>query len=144
MEIYVDNDAKLTLHGLRQYYIKLAPAEKNRKLNDLLDALEFNQVVIFVSKIVRASELNRLLQECNFPSVVVHGRIPQAERCVLRGVCLFLSRCVFLLRTASPHSLSKSSSHTGFAAVYQHQALQGLQGVPQPYLGDHRCVRSWY
>jgi len=44
MEIYVDDDTKLTLHGLQQYYIKLGESEKNRKLNDLLDALEFNQV----------------------------------------------------------------------------------------------------
>ena len=41
MEIYVDNESKLTLHGLQQYYIKLEEAQKNRKLNDLLDALEF-------------------------------------------------------------------------------------------------------
>merc|ERR1740139_628772 len=47
MEIYVD-DSKLTLHGLQQHYVKLAENEKNRKLNELLDALEFNQVVIFV------------------------------------------------------------------------------------------------
>merc|ERR1711970_796781 len=39
MEIYVDDDTKLTLHGLQQYYVKLQEAEKNRKLNDLLDAL---------------------------------------------------------------------------------------------------------
>ncbi|BAS72636.1 Os01g0550000, partial [Oryza sativa Japonica Group] len=45
MEIYVDDEAKLTLHGLVQHYIKLSEAEKNRKLNDLLDALDFNQVV---------------------------------------------------------------------------------------------------
>lgn len=44
MEIYVDDETKLTLHGLQQYYIKLAETEKNRKLNDLLDLLEFNQV----------------------------------------------------------------------------------------------------
>jgi len=44
MEIYVDDETKLTLHGLQQYFIKLDEAEKNRKLNDLLDALEFNQV----------------------------------------------------------------------------------------------------
>ena len=43
MEIYVD-DSKLTLHGLQQHYVKLAENEKNRKLNELLDALEFNQV----------------------------------------------------------------------------------------------------
>merc|ERR1712196_324795 len=54
MEIYVDDDTKLTLHGLQQYYVKLQEAEKNRKLNDLLDALDFNQVVIFVSKVARA------------------------------------------------------------------------------------------
>jgi ATP-dependent RNA helicase UAP56/SUB2 len=44
MEIYVDDETKLTLHGLVQHYIKLTEAEKNRKLNDLLDALMFNQV----------------------------------------------------------------------------------------------------
>lgn len=44
MEIYVDDEAKLTLHGLVQHYILLNEDEKNRKLNDLLDALDFNQV----------------------------------------------------------------------------------------------------
>jgi len=54
-----DDETKLRLHGLQQYFIRLTEAEKNRKLNDLLDALEFNQVVIFVSKVARANELNR-------------------------------------------------------------------------------------
>merc|ERR1739848_787891 len=72
VEIYVDDDTKLTLHGLQQYYVKLQEAEKNRKLNDLLDALDFNQVVIFVSKVARATELDRLLTECNFPSACIH------------------------------------------------------------------------
>ena len=39
LEIYVDDEAKLTLHGLQQYYIKLDEKEKNRKLSDLLDSL---------------------------------------------------------------------------------------------------------
>ncbi|CAE7697265.1 RH56, partial [Symbiodinium microadriaticum] len=55
-------------------------AEKNRKLNDLLDALEFNQVVIFVSKVARANELNRLLDDCNFPSICIHSGMKQEER----------------------------------------------------------------
>ena len=80
MEIYVEDDSKLTLHGLQQYYVKLKPEEKNRKLADLLDALEFNQVVIFVSKVVRARELDRLLKECNFPSIHIDGSMPQEER----------------------------------------------------------------
>lgn len=45
MEIFVDDETKLTLHGLQQYYVKLKDNEKNRKLFDLLDVLEFNQVL---------------------------------------------------------------------------------------------------
>ena len=44
MEVYVDDETKLTLHGLQQHYVKLQDREKNRKLFDLLDVLEFNQV----------------------------------------------------------------------------------------------------
>ena len=46
MEVYVDDEAKLTLHGLRQHYVKLKDNEKNRKLFELLDVLEFNQVTM--------------------------------------------------------------------------------------------------
>ena len=54
--------------------------EKNRKLNDLLDALDFNQVVIFVKSVSRAAELNKLLVECNFPSICIHSGMSQEER----------------------------------------------------------------
>lgn len=40
----MDDDSKLTLHGLQQHYVKLKDNEKNRKLFELLDVLEFNQV----------------------------------------------------------------------------------------------------
>ncbi|KAI3936676.1 hypothetical protein MKX01_034105 [Papaver californicum] len=80
MEIYVDDEAKLTLHGLVQHYIKLTELEKNPKLNDLLDALDFNQVVIFVKSVSRAAELNKLLVECNFPSICIHSGMSQEER----------------------------------------------------------------
>ncbi|KAF8472643.1 P-loop containing nucleoside triphosphate hydrolase protein [Kalaharituber pfeilii] len=80
LEIYVDDETKLTLHGLQQYYIKLDEREKNRKLNELLDQLEFNQVIIFVKSTLRANELNRLLTECNFPSIAVHSGVSQEER----------------------------------------------------------------
>ncbi|KAE8307187.1 P-loop containing nucleoside triphosphate hydrolase protein [Aspergillus transmontanensis] len=80
LEVYVDDDTKLTLHGLQQYYIKLSEAEKNRKLNELLDSLEFNQVIIFVKSTLRANELDKLLRECNFPSIAVHSGVSQEER----------------------------------------------------------------
>merc|ERR1712205_34078 len=80
MEIFVDDETKLTLHGLVQHYVKLEEAEKNRKLNDLLDSLMFNQVVIFVSSVQRCKALDKLLTECNFPSVAIHGSMKQEER----------------------------------------------------------------
>merc|ERR1711871_1547833 len=80
MEIYVDDETKLTLHGLVQHYIKLTEAEKNRKLNDLLDALLFNQVVIFVKSVQRCNYLDKLLQECNFPSISISRSMSQEER----------------------------------------------------------------
>jgi len=79
-EIYVDDESKLTLHGLKQHYVKLSESQKNRKLNDLLDALDFNQVVIFVNGVRRCKELHKLLVECNFPAMCIHGDLGQEER----------------------------------------------------------------
>lgn len=79
-EIRVDEESKLTLHGLLQYYIKLSEKEKNRKLNDLLDALEFNQVVIFGKSVQRAIALDKVLVECNFPSIAIHCGLNQEDR----------------------------------------------------------------
>ncbi len=80
MEVKVDKASELRLHGLKQFYVRLKPEEKNRKLADLLDALEFNQVVIFVSTDRRAEDVCRLLQEVSFPAGAVHGSIKdQAE-----------------------------------------------------------------
>jgi len=44
LEIFVDDETKLTLHGLQQHFVKMDEVGKNRKLNELLDTLEFNQV----------------------------------------------------------------------------------------------------
>jgi ATP-dependent RNA helicase UAP56/SUB2 len=79
-EIFVDDEAKLTLHGLLQYYCKLDEQAKNRKVNDLLDSLEFNQVVVFVKSVQRAIALDKLLCECNFPSIAIHSGLNQEER----------------------------------------------------------------
>jgi len=79
-EITVEEESKLTLHGLLQHYEKLEEKEKSRKLNDLLDELEFNQVVIFVKTVQRAIALDRLLQDCNFPSIAIHSLLNQGDR----------------------------------------------------------------
>lgn len=68
MEIYVDDEAKLTLHGLKQHYVKLGEEEKNRKLFDLLDVLEFNQVSL---TFLPASWLFRMF--LNLFNILTHG-----------------------------------------------------------------------
>ena len=50
----MDDDSKLTLHGLQQHYVKLKDNEKNRKLFELLDVLEFNQVITLLSSLSKA------------------------------------------------------------------------------------------
>jgi len=80
MEVYVDDEPKLTLHGLQQYYVKLKENEKNKQLFELLDLLEFNQVIIFVKSVNRAIALNQLLCEQNFPSIAIHRAMKQPER----------------------------------------------------------------
>ncbi|KAJ3301512.1 Suppressor of the cold-sensitive snRNP biogenesis mutant brr1-1 [Kappamyces sp. JEL0829] len=80
LEILVDDQTKLTLHGLQQYYVMLEETAKNKMLSDLLDNLEFNQVVIFVKSVARADQLHWLLESCNFPSMCIHSRMPQEER----------------------------------------------------------------
>ena len=57
----MDDEAKLTLHGLVQHYIMLNEDEKNRKLNDLLDALDFNQVRFSFCETNLASSFGLLL-----------------------------------------------------------------------------------
>ncbi|CAG4931550.1 unnamed protein product [Colias eurytheme] len=80
MEVYVDDEAKLTLHGLQQHYLKLKENEKNKKLFELLDILEFNQVVIFVKSVQRCIALAQLLTDQNFPAIGIHRNMSQDER----------------------------------------------------------------
>ncbi|CDW83888.1 atp-dependent rna helicase sub2 [Stylonychia lemnae] len=79
-EIYIDNDTKLTLHGLQQYIVKLNEDCKTKKLIELLDSLLFNQVIIFVKTSQRAEALSKLLSKQNFPSTFIHGQLVQEER----------------------------------------------------------------
>ena len=76
----MDDETKLSLDGLTMYVSRLSESEKNRRLNDLLDELTYNQVIIFVKSTVRANELQRLLVECNVPATAVHSGVTQDER----------------------------------------------------------------
>jgi len=77
---FMQDVSKLTLHRLRQHYVKLKDSEKNRKLFELLDVLEFNQVVIFVKSVHRCVALSQLLIEQTIPAIAIHRGMTQEER----------------------------------------------------------------
>jgi len=66
--------------ALIQYYEPINEKDKNRRLSELLDDLEFNQCIIFVSEVYRAEYLNQLLCKINFPSICTHSNMPTSER----------------------------------------------------------------
>ena len=74
MEIYVDDDTKLTLHGLQQYYVKLQEAEKNRKLNDLLD--DFDIVIPLVD------EKTDIQQSMSNPHKVLKNKVDSCQQMI--------------------------------------------------------------
>ena len=80
LEIFVDDEAKLTLHGLSQYYLKLEENQKIKTVIQLLDTLQFNQVVLFVKQGSFTTRLSGILSSKGFPSISIHGDLPQTER----------------------------------------------------------------
>ena len=80
VEIIVKEENKEHLEKLQQFYVKLKEDEKNKKLFDVLDAVQFNQVIIFVNSIHRCEALSDILTKNCFPSIAIHADLPQEER----------------------------------------------------------------
>jgi ATP-dependent RNA helicase UAP56/SUB2 len=87
VEISVDQQAKLTLHGLAQFYANVDESKKLRLLCDVLDAVDFSQCIIFVSSIERCDALNMKMRELKFPSMAIHSRMEQADRLKVYDSC---------------------------------------------------------
>ena len=80
VEVIVNEEGKEHLEKLQQFYVKLEEKEKNGKLFDILDNVQFNQVIVFVNSIVRCETLSDMLTKNNFPSIAIHADLPQEER----------------------------------------------------------------
>ena len=80
MEIFIDDQKKLTLHGLVQYYCQLQEKEKTKTLLSLLYKLNYNQTIIFCKSIERAKFLNEILEKMDLPSIAIHRRLSQEDR----------------------------------------------------------------
>jgi superfamily II DNA/RNA helicase len=75
-EVMIDEGKKLLLEGLQQYCVKLTEDQKNLKLVQILDSIEFNQVFVFVKSVKRAETLYSVLKDEEFPVIFSHGGLP--------------------------------------------------------------------
>ena len=80
VEIIVKEENKEHLEKLQQFYVKLKEDEKNKKLLDVIDKVQFNQVIIFVNNIQRCEALCDILNQNSIPSIAIHADLPQEER----------------------------------------------------------------
>ena len=80
VEIIVKEENKEHLEKLQQFYVKLKEDEKNKKLLDVIDKVQFNQVIIFVNNIQRCEALSDILSQNGIPSIAIHADLPQEER----------------------------------------------------------------
>lgn len=81
-EITVSSDKELTLVGLVQYYLSLEESAKIDTLVDILDSIDFRQLVIFVKDAKRSETLSKFLADLNFPNDYINGNLAQDQRFV--------------------------------------------------------------
>lgn len=79
-EHLVEDHVELALDGVRQFHLFLPEEKKIRKLVDILDQLDINQVMVFVKSRGRAEQLSKVLEKFNFPTCYIHGDMKQDER----------------------------------------------------------------
>ncbi len=80
MEIFIDDQKKLTLHGLVQYTSTLVEKDKTKTLLSLLYKLNYNQTIIFCKSIERARFLHDILNQMDLPSIAIHRKMSQEDR----------------------------------------------------------------
>lgn len=79
-EIIINEFRVLSLDYVVQYFDEVDFNSKTRRLTELLDDIEFNQVIIFVNQSNNAKKLCRVLNANNFPAIVACTSMPQSER----------------------------------------------------------------
>ncbi|CCH59736.1 hypothetical protein TBLA_0B09205 [Henningerozyma blattae CBS 6284] len=73
LQIYIANEKKLILPRLKQYFFKVEEKRKTQKLTEILDDVNFNQVIIFVKSPKNAKLLATILNELNFTAITING-----------------------------------------------------------------------
>lgn len=78
--IFIDDQKRLTLHGLKQFYVEVNEKQKFKYLYTLLNKIDYNQCIIFTAKIDRAKYLNKMLKDAEISSLTIHAEMSQKQR----------------------------------------------------------------
>jgi len=70
------------LSGLAHHCVRVAAEDRDSKLCQSLDTLDFDQVVIFVKSTEKAASLEKVLAEGGFPAIAVHMALEEKDRSV--------------------------------------------------------------
>ncbi|BFU20474.1 DEAD/DEAH box helicase, putative [Entamoeba histolytica HM-1:IMSS-B] len=79
-EVFIDDGEKLFLHGLHLYSKKLQDMEKQDKLGEILDEIDFNQAIIFADRKERCQAIVQRLKKEKYPCGILYGRMEEYLR----------------------------------------------------------------
>ncbi|KAI5130286.1 ATP-dependent RNA helicase [Nematocida parisii] len=79
-ESFLVPQEELALSRISQFYINVVEKKKFNRLCDIFSTVSISQAVIFANRKETVMELGKKLQMHEFPAVIVHGGIEQAER----------------------------------------------------------------
>lgn len=77
---HLDKKGIWHLQQVEQHYIRLDDFEKDETLTHILDALDFDQAIIFVNSSWQAIALEKMLTGGGFPSVSIHSDLAETSR----------------------------------------------------------------
>lgn len=78
--IEIEEQKKLTLTGLKQFYVDIQEDMKLKNLVSLLMDVQYNQAFIFVKKVERAKKLHQLLEKMKLQVLTIHRQMTQERR----------------------------------------------------------------
>lgn len=78
--IRIDEQRKLTLVGLKQYFIDIKEEVKIKTLTNLLYEVNYNQAIVFVKRVDRAKQLHKILEKLGLQTLTIHSDMTQEKR----------------------------------------------------------------
>ncbi|KAF9763356.1 Spliceosome RNA helicase Ddx39b [Nosema granulosis] len=78
--VRVDDESKLTLYGLKQFYVEVAGSQKMSKLEEVLNNYTFSQAIVFTNSKTMSSKILAMLKSKECPAIELHSGMTTEQR----------------------------------------------------------------